>query len=373
MTRSGPVEGQAATVQKADALRDAAEPLRLRLLLPDRRPPVLVHEQPVDPRPAVLHPAQDAAARIRPPPWPRPRPTSRPSTRRPWRPKPGAKPVRTKPGRPAVPPAVGSTAVDGTGADVPTSDTGSATANGSGSPGKGSASRSPGGKSGRHRPTGASANAADRPRRRARRPAGAAGHRPPGSSRPPLPTWRNSVSAPQQPSTEAPSTADVARDRRSDAVRRPVRPVCPTPTPRATTPSSSRRTSPATAVTTGTGGADGADGDDLLVREGDVAGDYLERLLDILDVDGDIDLDVEGDRASVAIVGGRLERPDRARRGHPRGAAGAHPPRGRPVHRRPQPADARRRRLPGQAPGRPDRRWPARRPAGSRESASPSG
>ena len=47
-------------------------------------------------------------------------------------------------------------------------------------------------------------------------------------------------------------------------------------------------------------------GDDPLVREGDVAGDYLERLLDILDVDGDIDLDVEGDRASVAIVGGQL-------------------------------------------------------------------
>ena len=46
--------------------------------------------------------------------------------------------------------------------------------------------------------------------------------------------------------------------------------------------------------------------DDLLVREGDVAGDYLERLLDILDVGGDIDLDVEGDRASVAIVGGEL-------------------------------------------------------------------
>lgn len=52
---------------------------------------------------------------------------------------------------------------------------------------------------------------------------------------------------------------------------------------------------------------DEVDGDDLLVREGDVAGDYLERLLDILDVDGDIDLDVEGDRASVAIVGGRLD------------------------------------------------------------------
>jgi len=61
-------------------------------------------------------------------------------------------------------------------------------------------------------------------------------------------------------------------------------------------------------VTAGADGADEADepADDLLVQEGDVAGDYLERLLDILDVDGDIDLDVEGDRASVAIVGGRL-------------------------------------------------------------------
>jgi spoIIIJ-associated protein len=59
-------------------------------------------------------------------------------------------------------------------------------------------------------------------------------------------------------------------------------------------------------VTTGTDEADEADDDDLLVREGDVAGDYLERLLDILDKDGDIDLDVEGDRASVAIVGGKL-------------------------------------------------------------------
>jgi spoIIIJ-associated protein len=53
-------------------------------------------------------------------------------------------------------------------------------------------------------------------------------------------------------------------------------------------------------------GAGAPRGEALLVQEGDVAGDYLERLLDILDVDGDIDLDVEGDRASVAIVGGRL-------------------------------------------------------------------
>src|SRR6478735_1022865 len=42
---------------------------------------------------------------------------------------------------------------------------------------------------------------------------------------------------------------------------------------------------------------------ELLVAEGDAAGDYLERLLDILDYDGDIDLDVEGERAVVSIVG----------------------------------------------------------------------
>lgn len=42
---------------------------------------------------------------------------------------------------------------------------------------------------------------------------------------------------------------------------------------------------------------------DELVAEGDAAGDYLERLLDILDYDGDIDLDVEGERAVVSIVG----------------------------------------------------------------------
>ncbi len=44
-------------------------------------------------------------------------------------------------------------------------------------------------------------------------------------------------------------------------------------------------------------------GEALLVQEGEIAGDYLEQLLDILDYDGDIDLDVEGSRAVVAIVG----------------------------------------------------------------------
>jgi spoIIIJ-associated protein len=52
---------------------------------------------------------------------------------------------------------------------------------------------------------------------------------------------------------------------------------------------------------------DAEPGDNLLVREGDIAADYLERLLDIVDFDGDIDLDVENDRAVVAIVGGDLQ------------------------------------------------------------------
>jgi len=44
-----------------------------------------------------------------------------------------------------------------------------------------------------------------------------------------------------------------------------------------------------------------------LEQEGDIAADYLEGLLDIADLDGDIDLDVEGDRASVAIIGTGLD------------------------------------------------------------------
>ncbi|MFM8600095.1 MAG: protein jag [Mycobacterium sp.] len=48
----------------------------------------------------------------------------------------------------------------------------------------------------------------------------------------------------------------------------------------------------------------GADQEERLVAEGEIAGDYLEELLDVLDYDGDIDLDVEGDRAVVSIDGG---------------------------------------------------------------------
>lgn len=39
-----------------------------------------------------------------------------------------------------------------------------------------------------------------------------------------------------------------------------------------------------------------------LEEEGEIAADYLEELLDIADLDGDIDIDVEHDRAAVEIV-----------------------------------------------------------------------
>jgi spoIIIJ-associated protein len=43
-----------------------------------------------------------------------------------------------------------------------------------------------------------------------------------------------------------------------------------------------------------------------LEQEGEIAADYLEELLEIADLDGDLDMDVEGDRATVSIVGAEL-------------------------------------------------------------------
>jgi spoIIIJ-associated protein len=62
---------------------------------------------------------------------------------------------------------------------------------------------------------------------------------------------------------------------------------------------------------------DSADNDDVpgdaeedlssLEDEGEIAADYIEGLLDIADLDGDIDMDVEGDRALVSVVGATLD------------------------------------------------------------------
>ncbi|MFJ3905191.1 protein jag [Streptomyces sp. NPDC090025] len=51
-----------------------------------------------------------------------------------------------------------------------------------------------------------------------------------------------------------------------------------------------------------TSAAEGVDTLTRLEQEGEIAADYLEGLLDIADLDGDIDMDVEADRASVSIV-----------------------------------------------------------------------
>lgn len=57
---------------------------------------------------------------------------------------------------------------------------------------------------------------------------------------------------------------------------------------------------------------------DLLKREGEYAADYLEGLLDIADLDGDIDMDVEGNRAMVSVIEARS-----GELGHLVGAGGA--------------------------------------------------
>ena len=51
---------------------------------------------------------------------------------------------------------------------------------------------------------------------------------------------------------------------------------------------------------------DGEEDLSTLEEEGEIAADYIEGLLDIADLDGDIDMDVEGDRAVVSVVGATL-------------------------------------------------------------------
>jgi len=44
-----------------------------------------------------------------------------------------------------------------------------------------------------------------------------------------------------------------------------------------------------------------------LELEGEIGADYVEGLLDVADLDGDIDMDVEGDRAVVSVIGATLD------------------------------------------------------------------
>ncbi|HEY5987629.1 MAG TPA: R3H domain-containing nucleic acid-binding protein [Streptosporangiaceae bacterium] len=45
----------------------------------------------------------------------------------------------------------------------------------------------------------------------------------------------------------------------------------------------------------------------VLEQESEIAADYIEGLLDVADLDGDIDMDVEADRPLVSVVGATLE------------------------------------------------------------------
>ena len=99
---------------------------------------------------------------------------------------------------------------------------------------------------------------------------------------------------------------------------------------------------------------------DRLENEGDIAADYLEELLDIADLDGDLDMDVEGERAVVSDRGRRpVPARGRPRRGA-RGPPGADPARGLPRDRRALAADARRLRPPRRGAPASSRSWPRR-------------
>jgi spoIIIJ-associated protein len=72
--------------------------------------------------------------------------------------------------------------------------------------------------------------------------------------------------------------------------------------------------SPADGPASASGPAQAAAGDEAAVvdladleLEGEIAADYVEGLLDVADLDGDIDMDVEGDRALVSVVGATLD------------------------------------------------------------------
>jgi spoIIIJ-associated protein len=65
---------------------------------------------------------------------------------------------------------------------------------------------------------------------------------------------------------------------------------------------------PSQALAGDTGSAQSAASDPPdLELEGEIAADYVEGLLDLADLDGDIDMDVEGDRAVVSVVGATLD------------------------------------------------------------------
>ncbi|AGL21718.1 R3H domain-containing nucleic acid-binding protein [Actinoplanes sp. N902-109] len=74
------------------------------------------------------------------------------------------------------------------------------------------------------------------------------------------------------------------------------------------TPSTEETAAPVTAESAGTEEPKKSEASDSdLFRQSEIAADYIEGLLDILDYDGDIDELVSGGRPMVEVVGGRLQ------------------------------------------------------------------
>ena len=67
-----------------------------------------------------------------------------------------------------------------------------------------------------------------------------------------------------------------------------------------------------------------------LEEEGDIAADYIEELLDICDLDGDIDIDARNGRAYLSVNAGERSQLTLCRAETVSALAGAHPARGEP-------------------------------------------
>ena len=112
----------------------------------------------------------------------------------------------------------------------------------------------------------------------------------------------------QHPSSSAPSDVETAPETGSDAVAdaTSAAPTSESADESADGDADRDADSDSDSDSEDSGEDSGSDSDDVdrLENEGDIAADYLEELLDIADLDGDLDMVVEGDRASVSIVGG---------------------------------------------------------------------
>jgi spoIIIJ-associated protein len=102
------------------------------------------------------------------------------------------------------------------------------------------------------------------------------------------------------------TTTEATDEPTTEATEEPTTEATDEPTTEATDEPTTEETAEATAAAQ-TEESTGKRGRlEALETEGEIAADYLEELLDIADLDGDLDMDVEGDRASVSIVGADL-------------------------------------------------------------------